>query len=147
MNSNSNIATKDELISEAVKRMQSLGISEQIINDFKKNGELTVGMENGCAYALSDAHRAYIRKLEKRWKCKVMAAIGGKGMFGPCIYFIIFCSDKRLWPSDHDILSQRCLFAHVYNLAISQISDVGYVEVAQLPGGMLKVIRQGVTFS
>ena len=131
-------ADRAEMMDEAVKRMEMLGLPKDTINEFKNSGRSRFGMENGRRFPLSDSEKEQIQKLEKNGKNLVYAVIRNDSRYGKMVNYIMVSRYKCDWELERrSIMDRNHVIAHVHNRDCPGWSETGIIEVKRLPEGML----------
>ena len=126
---------KEESLAEAARRMESLGFRNDIITEFKKDGEISCVMEKGSTYPLDESDRRQIKKLEKQGYA-VYAAIRNITDMGRMTSYIIVSSCGEDWIIERENLNRGIVMAYVLNHDIPFFSEFGTVNIKRHPAGM-----------
>jgi len=138
MKEKSNIATHEEMVAEAVQRMKMLGIFEQTIEQFAKNGQISQSEQPFGAYYWIDAKsKLKIAEIEKEYDGLVYSVVRSYtniGMLDSCLWVSKY---KDEWERDRADISFGTVFAYVINWNDEQCSEFGSVVVKIASGGGL----------
>ena len=131
---------KEKLVSEAVSRMEYLGLSKACIEDFKK-GKVWQSEYCGFLYSVDDEVQKQISELEEK--------------YGGLIYHVIVCRTKLYgetmdlcnflwldeeenWENDRIDAEKGIVFAYVYNKTLPVYSEFGSICVRPEIGGLVR---------
>ena len=134
-----NISREEKKI-EAIKRMKTLKIFPETINQFEKDDLVSISEPpNGYYFFLSDEERALADKLEEKYGILIYTAIRS-GSLGPFISFLFVSDDKDEWWMDRRDVQNKEPIAYVYNTEDPKLSEFGSISIAQsVGGGLLRV--------
>lgn len=132
------MATRTEMMREAIQRMEMLGLAQESISNFQKNGKLDSVMEHGRFHPLDEADRKRIQKYESIYGCLAYAAVRGKFEYGRTINYIIVSPHKEDWTMDRMMICQDTVLTYSYNYDTPVSSESGPMGIGRLPSGTLK---------
>lgn len=146
MFTNKIIATKEEQIKEAIKRMQKFKINKYIIEDFKNNQlRLSFSLDTNphkiselFTRTLNADELIKIKELEDTFGIKIFTAIHSNTEFGDVTNYLYVSQYKDEWIFEEELFKGREKLVHVYcvNNTTPKFSEFGTIEVKKI-GGIL----------
>lgn len=135
---------------EAVNRMESLRLKEDVIDDFK-NGEIWQSTNGGELYRLSQEQDLRILQFEEKYNCSVYHVIHDDYVMTDGTHMemenYLYVSDSLSeWKEDREILKEGLTYSYVNNLTYPEFSELGEIGVAPRDGGLIRNDR-GYDFS
>lgn len=131
-------ADKAEMMNEAIKRMQMLGLAPEAISDFQSSGKVCFGMEDGQCFPLDASEQARIQWLDDSKQYLTYAVIRNESIFGRMISYLVVGPYKCDWELEHMQMKENIVMAYVYNYDVPDFSELGQIWIECSPGGMLK---------
>ena len=127
---------------EALYRMESLRLKEDIIDNFK-NGELWQSTSGGDLYRLSEDQDLRVLQFEENNNCTVYHVVhdeytmtdGTKMEMENYLYVSDSISE---WKEDREILKEGFAYSYVNNLTYPEFSETGEIGVAPRDGGLIR---------
>ena len=131
-------------INEAIKRMHTLGIMPQIINDFRKNQKVYYSEPTplgGILYWLSNEQEweKKIREFEEKYNGLVYHVIHNYTEFGEILSLLYVSEYDEEWDAEYDDLMDGYVFAYCINLTEPMFSEFGGIAVQEKAGGLIRV--------
>ena len=131
-------ADKAEMMAEAVKRMEMLGLPAEVISKFQADGQPDFSMEGGKRFPLKASEKEMIQKLESNDEYLVYAVIRNDSGYGRITSYIMVSRHKCDWVLERNSLAENnSVLAYVYNSDVPRFSETGMLLVRRLPEGML----------
>lgn len=131
-------ADKAAMMAEAVKRMEMLGLSAEVISKFQADGQPDFAMEDGKRFPLKDSDKEMIQKLESNDEHLVYAVIRNDSCYGRLTNYIMVSRYICDWGLERNSITERNrVMAYVYNHDDPSCSEMGTIAVKHLPNGML----------
>lgn len=135
---------------EALYRMESLRLNEDIIDSFK-NGELWQSTSGGDLYHLSEDQDLRILQFEEKYNCSVYHVIHDDytmidGTRMEMENYLYVSDSVSEWKEDREILKEGFAYCYVNNLTYPEFSELGEIGVAPRDGGLIRNDR-GYDFS
>lgn len=141
------LATREEMIAEAVERMNFLSITEQAIEEFR-NGKLNKserldGVFRGILYWLTEEEQKHVTEFEEEHGCLVYHVILTHTKFGDWYTYLYVTRAKEEWVFDWEDLSpidreeEAYVMAYVYTGDYN--SEFGSVGIEPVNGGVDRV--------
>lgn len=123
--------TREEMISEAIKRMKELQLDKNAIEDLEK-GKVSVSRSNGRLTWADEEEREMIDRFEEEKGALVYHAIFTRTAY--CRYFsLLFVSQyKEDWESDMNDIRHGCPTAMVINIDDEMCSGMGGIGIKQV---------------
>lgn len=127
---------------EALSRMETLRLKEDIINDFK-NGELWQSGHNGEIYHLSDDQELRIAQFEEEYNCSVYHVIHDNYVMSDGTHMdmenYLYVSDSPSeWKLDCENLKRGFTYCYVHNNTYPDFSGIGEIGIAPRDGGLIR---------
>ena len=122
---------------EAIERMKILGLHPNVIKDFKQ-GILNYS-EKGILFWVNDEWKKYIENFEQEYNCLVYHIIHNQTEFGELLTMLYVSDDKEEWSRDRQDLKECCAYAYVENIDDPYCSEIGYVAIKPLFGGVIRL--------
>ncbi len=128
--------SREDMIAEAVWRMNALHFPKDIVDDFQKTGVIETVIDDFMIYPLTDKDLNHIRFLEKS-NCLVYAAIYSHAVMGTLISYLVVTDQSEDWIYDRNMLKYNEMKAYVCSYEDPSIADFGTIIVRSHPEGML----------
>ena len=127
---------------EAISRMETLRLKEDIIEDFK-NGELWQSTNDGELYHLSDDQDFRVSQLEEKYDCTVYHVIHDDYIMSDGTRMemesYLYVSDSLSeWKEDRELLLEGHAYGYVYNNTYPDFSEIGDIGFAPRDGGLIR---------
>jgi len=128
--------SKEAKIEEAVKRMEMLHISKNVIKEFKEDNLLNLSENGGYLYWLNEDEKALVKKFEAKFDGVVYHVIHDFTNFGE-LYSMLYVSDwKEEWASDRRDLKDGIVCVYAANVTNEFCSDMGSISIRPRIGGL-----------
>ena len=129
---------KNKQMTEALKRMKTLKIHPNAINEFEKEGKVNVSTLNlGVLYWASDEQNKYIKAFEKEYNALVYHVIHNNTSIGEMLTMLYVSEHEEEWADDNKCLKEEgYAYAYVENLTDPICSEIGGVMVEPINGGV-----------
>lgn len=140
-----NLATKEEMVEEAAKRMRYLGVGLAVPS--LHSGKVLTSEDYGMLYGTHEGILEKISKLEERTGYLIYHIIKGTYMVGTsmedaekmimhsCLYV---SARKSAWEDERRFLQEGLVYAYVYNETVPEFSEAGFVGVRSLNEGLVR---------
>lgn len=124
---------------EAIKRMQTLKIFPQTIQQFK-GGQVSYSEPPlGANYWLDDEQKEIVKKFEEEHNALVYFVTRSYTEFG-MLDSLLYVSDyEEEWEMDREDIQDGYALAYVYNYDIPEYSEFGSIAVQNRFGGLVRV--------
>lgn len=136
---------KKQLKTEALFRMEYLGLAEECIHDFKVNDAVWQSENGGFLYTVSKDIQDKIDEAEKEYGGMVYhvilshALVNGEKME---MYSFLYVSPyEESWEDAHFDLESGIVFTYVYNETVPEYSELGNICVAPQIGGLVRTMQ------
>ena len=140
-----NITLHEKQVREALKRMKTLKISDNVIEDFKNNGTLYYSERlsaifDGMLYWVSNEKRFVdlVKDFENRTGALVYHCQLTHTCIGDMFAMLYVSKERNEWSMDNRDLAQGIAIANVINLDDPSLSDIGSIGVAPKNGGITR---------
>lgn len=132
------MATREEMITEAIERMKVLHLHPNVIHDFKC-GTVNVSVDNtGILMWANKEEQEMIRNCEETFGCVVYHAITCDTNFGRLFNMLFVSKYSETWETDREDLAYNIAIADVRNLSDEVLSDVGCIAIKNVVGGLIR---------
>ena len=132
------IATREEMIEEAVSRMKVLSLHNNTITEFVEEGILNKSESVGILYFLNEEELEVVKELEQEYNGIVYHCIYVETDFGRLLSMLYVSADKRDWEEDREDLKQNYVYAATRNLSDRHILDFGCIGIKRNMGGLIR---------
>lgn len=122
---------------EAVKRMEKLNFSNDIIEKMKKNDICKSLM--GFCFRLNEEEIEMVRDWEEKTGNFVYHLTYDEYDFGNCYTFLYVSEYQEEWESDRFEMNSNRICAYVKNLTVSEFSEIGFVLIIPIFEGILRI--------
>lgn len=124
---------------EAVKRMNLLGIYPETIQQFDKEGFVSVSEPPlGAYFWVQGEELERIREFEKTYNALVYTVIRGRyAEFGTLDAYLYVSDESSEWEHDEENFKHNEAFAYVYNHDNPWLSEFGYIGIKLAPSAGL----------
>ena len=123
---------------EAIKRMKTLKLHENVVREFTEKGKLNLSEGYGALYWLDDTQQAYVDAFEQKYKALVYHVLHNMTEFGELLAFLYVSNEKEEWQYDRDDLKDGYACAYVENLDEPSFSEFGSIGVKPQFGGVVR---------
>lgn len=132
------IATREEMKAEGLKRMKTLGIMKETINQLKDEDLVSMSERNGGLYWLDEQDAKLVKDIEKKYDGYVYFCIKSATEFGMMLSCLWVSKYKEEWEMDNEDIRQNMVFAYVHNYDAEFCSEFGTIGVRQFIGGLMR---------
>ncbi len=123
---------------EAIERMKTLKLHENVVREFTEEGKLNLSEGYGALYWLDDKQQAYVNAFEQKYKALVYHVLHNLTEFGELLAFLYVSNEKEEWQYDRDDLKDGYACAFVENLDEPSFSEFGSIGVKPQFGGVIR---------
>lgn len=121
--------SREEKKAEAIKRMKSMGIFPQTIEQFEKQDLVSVSEPPvGAFYWADEETKERIQKIEADCNGLIYLVIRSYTTIGMMDSFFYVSDHKNEWATDRQMLRHHETVAYVYNHDAPECSEFGYIE-------------------
>lgn len=132
------MATREEMITEAISRMKTLHLHPNVIHDFKY-GTINVSVDNtGILMWANEDEQQIIKDCEEKFGCVVYHVITCDTNFGRMFNMLFVSQYDEEWGIDREDLAEGMAIADVRNLSDDLLSDVGSIGIKNVIGGLVR---------
>lgn len=131
--------TKEEKVQEAVLRMKTLRMRDDLISEFVRNGKLYC-YRDGELETLSQEFVELVQRFEADVGGVVYYLIFTESEFGDLLTMLYISDYKEEWYRDMLALKDMVPFAYVENLQMPVFSEFGSVQLVTEDGRTLRVL-------
>src|SRR5574344_1968045 len=89
---------------EAIKRMKTLKLHENVVREFTEEDKLNLSEGYGALYWLDDKQQAYVDAFEQKYNALVYHVLHNMTEFGELLAFLYVSNEKEEWQYDRDDL-------------------------------------------
>ncbi len=132
------ILNRDEIKTEAIKRMELLDIYPTAIEEFKKSNKLNLSEGLGSLYWLSEEEYEAVRQFEEKYDTIVYHVIHNRMEFGEVYSFLYVPNERSEWSADIRDLKDLTPMAYVYNADDPVESEFGRIGIKPSFGGLIR---------
>lgn len=135
-----NVSREDKK-TEALKRMEVLGLFKPCIKAFKDRDEVQLSEQNGGLYEFSDNDvlNELVKNFEAQHNGLVYHVIHTYTEFGELYNFLYVSDHSEEWEMDNADLTDGYVFAYVENVDDPICSEFGTIAVKGKFGGLVRV--------
>lgn len=135
-----NVSKKDKK-TEALKRMEVLGLFKPCIKAFKDRDEVQLSEQNGGLYEFSNNNvlNELVKNFETENNGLVYHVIHTYTEFGELYNFLYVSDHSEEWEMDNADLADGYVFAYVENVDDPICSEFGTIAVKGKFGGLVRV--------
>lgn len=124
-----NIAIEDKKV-EAVKRMKMLGIFNETVRQFEKDGYVSRSDPPvGAYYWVEGEELEQLREFEKEHDCLVYTVVRAYTSIGTMDSYLFVGDNKEEWQWDREDLKEGYPFSYTINRSDPDLSEFGYIGV------------------
>ena len=132
------MATREEMMTEAISRMEALHLHPNVIHDFKC-GTINVSVDNtGILMWANEDEQQIIKDCEEKFGCVVYHVITCDTDFGRMFNMLFVSQYDEEWDIDREDLAEGMAIADVRNLSDDLLSDVGSIGIKNVIGGLVR---------
>lgn len=128
--------TREQMLEEAIKRMNILDMMENPIKDLKEDGVVNLSEGGGYLYWLDDEQKKMVEKFEKEKGGLVYHVIRSLTNIGE-MYALMYVSQyEEEWDDDKEDLENGSALVYVVNVTMPDCSEFGSIGVQPSIGGV-----------
>ena len=128
--------TKDQMLEEAIKRMEILRMMENPIRELKEEGVVNLSENGGYLYWLDEEQKKMVADFEKDKGGLVYHVVRSFTNFGE-MYALMYVSEyEEEWEDDKADLENGSALAYVINVTMPDCSEFGSIGVQPSIGGV-----------
>ena len=131
--------TREEMKSEAIKRMRKLGLLAQVIKEFKEHDILHLSESGGYLYWLDDKQKKMVEDFEKESGNIVYHVVRSFTNMGEMLSLLIVSKYEEDWEMDWENIPDGYVFSYVVNLDEPMFSEYGTITVQNRIGGLVRL--------
>lgn len=129
---------KMEQKTEAIKRMKSLELHENVVREFEKENKVNLSEHGGILYWLNDKQAEAVKKFEEEYNSLVYHVIHSYTTFGELLSMLYVSATSEEWEYDQEDLKEGYPIAYVKNLDDESCSEIGSIGVKSVIGGLVR---------
>lgn len=112
-------ANREEMMEEAIRRMKTLKIHKNVINNLKNEGVLNRSEgKSGILYWLNKEERKLVKDFEKQYNVFVYHVIKTYTMDMGCIYDLLYITEEKKYMGRRNKKLKIWLCCIIYNITI-----------------------------
>lgn len=134
-----NIASKEEMKLEAVKRMQFLGIIAPMIDAFEKREEIAISETAGIMYFADEAYMQIVRKVEETFSVICYHGILSQTVYGQQLSLFYVSRHITEWKMSWKSMEEGYDICFVENLSDPTCSKMGSIGFQRANGGLIRI--------
>lgn len=133
-------ASREEMISECITRMEYLMLDQSCVQAFKNGVVMKSAAEESIAEIspLLDEEKWLIDEFEKKSGAVVYHVIRKQWYFGDCLDLFFVGANMVEWQSQKELITQNSSYVWSYNLTNSALSEAGYIKFIKTNGALLR---------
>lgn len=131
--------TVEELKQEVIKRMKSLQLQDNVIENFEKENKIYVSEIKGGLVEANDEQMKILREFEKEKNIRIYHIIHLKGKGIDSLCFLYISNDKEKWQAERNEIS-RCIIEILYYKEIKDVREIGIV----LKDGQISIVKGNI---
>ena len=129
---------KMEQKTEAIKRMKSLELHENVVREFEKENKVNLSEHGGILQWLNDKQAEAVKKFEEEYNSLVYHVIHSYTTFGELLSMLYVSATSEEWEYDQEDLKEGYPIAYVKNLDDESCSEIGSIGVKSVIGGLVR---------
>lgn len=131
--------TREDMKSEAIKRMRKLGLFSQVIKEFKEDDILHLSESGGYLYWLDEKQKKIVEDFEKESGNIVYHVVRSFTNMGEMLSLLIVSKYEEDWEMDWENIPDGYVFSYVVNLDEPMFSEYGTITVQNRIGGLVRL--------
>ena len=126
---------------EAIKRMEMLGLFKPCIKVFDKHDEVQLSEPMGGLYEFSQNEEltTKVKEFEEEHNALVYHVIHSYTQFGELYSFLYVSDYEEEWEMDYEDIKDGYVISYVWNKSDEWCSEIGGIAVKELWGGLVRV--------
>ena len=131
--------SRERKIEEAVRRMKTLGIIDDAISQFQKDGTVMVSEPPfGALYTIDEEQKKLVEEFEKEHNAVVYMVVKCYSAIGKMDSFLYVSDYEEEWEMDNSDVSDGYPTTYTHNYDAPYCSEFGAIGVRQSLGGLLR---------
>ena len=131
--------SRERKIEEAVRRMKTLGIIDDAISQFQKDGIVMVSEPPfGALYTIDEEQKKLVEDFEKEHNAVVYMVVKCYSTIGKMDSFLYVSDYEEEWEMDNSDVSDGYPMTYTHNYDAPHCSEFGAIGVRQSFGGLLR---------
>lgn len=122
---------------EAIKRMKSLGIIDDTIQQFEQADLVSYSLRGGN-YWLDNSFKQLVAEFEEKHDYLVYYAILSYTAIGKMLSLFYVSNREEEWSDDWKELNEGFQMSYVFNLDIPEYSEFGLIGFKPIVGGLIR---------
>lgn len=122
---------------EAAKRMRLLGVEEEHIQDFERDGKIYFSAADKTLPELSTEDMEIIEEFENDYQALVYMVIRKDTEYGMKDALLYVSNDENDWPLEEDELKMSYAFTHVINHRCPEVLEFHRIDFSGTPDGKI----------
>lgn len=131
--------TKEEMKTEAMKRMKLLDLPETVLRLFEERNMVVCSSDFFGYVILSPRQKHAIRDFEKKYDALVYLVVQVFSPMGEMDSLLFISKDQNEWDMDHESIKDGYLFTYTINWDAPMFSEFG--DISYKKNGMKQIIR------
>ena len=138
------MVTREEMKAEALKRMEMLGLHENVVHEFEE-GTLNYsdrmrmfGKPVGVLYWITPEVEKLVRDFEEQFGGMVYHLMHTNTSFGELVEMLFVSKYEEEWETDIEDIKSGEMLAYVYNLTYPEFSEFGHIGIKKAYGGLVR---------
>ena len=131
--------SKERKIEEAVKRMKTLGIFNDAIKQFQKQGIVMMSEPTGGLYWIDDEQKHLVQEFEQEYGSLVYLVVRSYTTVGRMDSFLYVSDEEEEWEMDNEDVADGYAMTFTHNYDAPWCSEFGTIAVAEKFGGLVRV--------
>lgn len=129
---------KEKMKKEALWRMKSLKLHENVICEFEKEDKLNKSFAFGILYWLTEEEKQLVKEWEEKTGNLVYHVIENQFEFGHCYSFLYISEYEEEWEMDRELMKDNISYAYVMNTDDDMGSEFGTIGILPKIGGVMR---------
>jgi hypothetical protein len=129
---------KEKMKNEALERMKSLKLHENVICEFEKEDKLNKSFAFGILYWLTEEEKQLVKEWEEETGNLVYHVIENQFEFGHCYSLLYVSKYEEEWEMDRDLIKYNTSYAYVINTDDDMCSELGAIGIVPKIGGIMR---------
>lgn len=133
------MVTREMQKAEAIKRMNAMGVIQDAISQFDKNGTIMVSEPPfGCLYYLNDTEKNMVHEFEKENDALVYLVVRSFTNLGIMDNIFYVSKYEEEWEMDNADIDDGYALVYVVNYDMPYCSEFGSIAFNSIGGGVLR---------
>lgn len=128
----------EEARAEAVKRLETMKVHENVLREFREEGKLNKSERIGVLYWLDDEEQEMVKEFEKENESVVYHVIHQHTNIGEMYCLLYVSLEDGEWCIDREDLASGQALAYVINKTMPDCSEFGSIGVKPCIGGIVR---------